>query len=286
MTTPNQPHTIYSGDSESRNITSIFREIIGELYNSRHVVLQVFLRDLKAAYRKSYLGYLWAIIPGLTTTIVWFFLNSQNIIAVGETPIPYPLYVMIGSTLWLFFTQAIQSPMNSFTAGSSVFMKLKVSPMAFILAGFGGLLFDLLLKMAVMIPVCFYFGIIPPGNSFYLFPLGVLGILACGTGIGILLIPLGSLYNDVQKLVSFSLGFLMYLTPVVYPAPKDGFAATLVNLNPGTYLLGAARDWLTFGTSDYTHGFVVIVVISCATTLIGLAILKIVMPHLVARMGM
>ena len=200
--------TIYSSENNSRNIVSLLKEIWVELHNSRHIIWQIFLRDLKAAYRKSYLGYLWAVIPGVTTTLVWFFLNSQNIINVGETPIPYPLYVMIGSTLWLFFTQAIQSPMNSFTAGSSVFMKLKVSPMAFIMAGFGGLLFDLILKLILLMPVCLYFDVIPPLSSLYMFPVGILGILAFGTGVGILLIPLGSLYNDIIKLVSFVFGFL------------------------------------------------------------------------------
>ena len=278
--------TIYSAENKSRTIALLLKEIWQELHNSKHVIFQVFIRDLKAAYRKSYFGYLWAIIPGITTTLIWFFLNSQNIINVGETPIPYPLYVMIGSTLWLFFTQAIQSPMNSFTAGSSVFMKLKVSPMAFIMAGFGGLLFDLMLKLILLVPLCFYFGVVPPLSSLFLFPLGIIGIMACGTGIGILLIPLGSLYNDVQKLATFALGFLMYLTPVVYPVPKEGLAATLVNLNPATYLLGATRDWLSVGQTDYTYPFLIVLAISILATGFGLIILKIVMPHLVARMGM
>ena len=256
------------------------------MYASRHVILQVFIRDLKAAYRKSYLGYLWAVIPGLTTTAIWMFLNSQNIIQVEETPIPYPLYVLIGSTLWMFFSQAVISPLDSFTSGSGVFMKLKVSPFAFILAGLGGLLFDLLLKLTLLAPVCIWFGIAPPWHAIYLFPLGIVGVLMLGLAIGILLIPLGSLFGDVSRFVGFALGFLMYLTPVVYPVPKDGWAATLVHLNPATYLLGATRDWLSFGESAYTLEFFVLLVVSFLLTLLGLIILKIVMPHLVARLGM
>ena len=267
-------------------MVSLAKEMSEEMYASRYVILQVFIRDLKAAYRKSYLGYLWAVIPGLTTTAIWMFLNSQNIIQVAETPIPYPLYVLIGSTLWMFFTSSVQSPLNSFQSGSGVFMKLKVSPFAFILAGLGGLLFDLLLKLALLAPVCAWFGIAPPWQAIYLFPLGILGILILGLAIGILLIPLGSLYGDVSRFVGFSLGFLMYLTPVVYPVPKEGWASTLVHLNPATYLLGATRDWLSFGESAYTPQFFVLLGISVILTLLGLIILKIIMPHLVARMGM
>ena len=278
--------TVYTAEKQRNRIRSLAYEMWEEIYLSRYVITQVFIRDLKAAYRKSYLGYLWAVIPGLTTTAIWMFLNSQNIIQVEETPIPYPLYVLIGSTLWMFFSSSVQSPLGSFQGGSAVFMKLKVSPFAFILAGLGGLLFDLLLKLTLLAPVCIWFGIAPPWHAIYLFPLGIVGVLMLGLAIGILLIPLGSLYGDVSRFVGFALGFLMYLTPVVYPVPKEGWASTLVHLNPATYLLGATRDWLSFGESAYTLEFFVLLGMSFLLTLLGLIILKIVMPHLVARMGM
>jgi lipopolysaccharide transport system permease protein len=278
--------TVYTAEKQRNRIRSLAYEMWEEIYLSRYVITQVFIRDLKAAYRKSYLGYLWAVIPGLTTTAIWMFLNSQNIIQVEETPIPYPLYVLIGSTLWMFFSSSVQSPLGSFQGGSAVFMKLKVSPFAFILAGLGGLLFDLLLKLTLLAPVCIWFGIAPPWHAIYLFPLGIVGVLMLGLAIGILLIPLGSLYGDVSRFVGFALGFLMYLTPVVYPVPKEGWASTLVHLNPATYLLGATRDWLSFGESAYTLEFFVILGMSFLLTLLGLIILKIVMPHLVTRMGM
>jgi lipopolysaccharide transport system permease protein len=286
MSDPSLEVIIYSAEKRNNRVRSLAKEMLAEMYASRHVVVQVFIRDLKAAYRKSYLGYLWAVIPGLTTTAIWMFLNSQNIIQVAETPIPYPLYVLIGSTLWMFFSSAVTSPLGSFQGGSGVFMKLKVSPFAFILAGLGSLIFDLLLKLVLLAPVFIWFGIAPPIQAIFLFPLGILGILMLGLAIGILLIPLGSLYGDVSRFVGFSLGFLMYLTPVVYPVPKEGWASTLVHLNPATYLLGATRDWLSAGESLYTPQFIIILLLSILLTLLGLVILKIVMPHLVARMGM
>lgn len=257
-----------------------------DLYASRNIIVQIFLRDLKAAYRKSYLGYIWAIVPSLATTAIWIFLNSQNIIQVRDTAIPYPLYVLIGSSLWMFFASSVQSPIESFHAACGIFMKLKISPLAFIIAGLGSLLFDLLLKLAIIFPLCIWFDIKPPVESIFLFPLGIFGILLFGLAVGILLIPLGSLYTDVSRLLSFSLGFLMYLTPVVYPVPKEGWASTLVHLNPATYLLGVTRDWLSFGESVYSMQFLILLGISIVLIGLGLIILKIVMPHLVARMGM
>jgi lipopolysaccharide transport system permease protein len=262
------------------------KDICKEVYASRHVVIQIFLRDLKSSYRKSYFGYLWAVLPGLATTAVWMFLNSQQIIQVSKTPIPYPLFVLIGTTLWTLLVSSINSPQGSFSSGSAVFMKLKVSPLAFILAGVGGLIFDLLLKITLLVPVFVWFDIHPPIEAIFLFPLAILGIMMFGISLGILLIPLGSLYGDVSRFVGFAMGFLMYLTPVVYPSPKEGLASVLIHLNPATYLLGAARDWLSFGESIYATQFFIIYGISIGLILIGVIILKLVMPHLVARMGM
>ena len=107
-----------------------------------------------------------------------------------------------------------------------------------------------------------------------------------GLAIGIFLIPLGSLYGDVSRFVGFALGFLMYLTPVVYPVPEEGWASTLVHLNPATYLLGTTRDWLSFGERVYATLFLILTGMSIVLIGLGLIMLKIVMPHLVARMGM
>jgi len=72
--------TIYTAEKQENRLASLAKEMGKEMYASRHVILQVFIRDLKAAYRKSYLGYLWAVIPGLTTTAIWIILNYPNII--------------------------------------------------------------------------------------------------------------------------------------------------------------------------------------------------------------
>ena len=80
--------------------------------------------------------------------------------------------------------------------------------------------------------------------------------------------------------------FLDVSNPSRISCSKEGWASTLVHLNPATYLLGATRDWLSFGESADTTQFFVLIVVSFLLTLLGLIILKIVMPHLVARMGM
>ena len=101
--------TIYTSEKKENRVGALTKEMWEEIYASRHVIIQVFIRDLKAAY-KSYLGYLWAVIPGLTTTAIWMFLNSQKTSSSCRDAYPYPLYVLVGSTLWMFLRVQFRHP--------------------------------------------------------------------------------------------------------------------------------------------------------------------------------
>ena len=94
---------------------------------------------------KSILGYLWIFIPIIATTSLWFFLDSQNIVNVGKTEIPYPLYVMIGTILWGVFTSSFLNSMSAFSSGSE-FTRLQVPAEIFILTGLSQIIFQLLIK--------------------------------------------------------------------------------------------------------------------------------------------
>ena len=39
---------------------------------------QLFCRDFKAQYRQSLLGYVWAFVPVLATTLTWVFVSSPE----------------------------------------------------------------------------------------------------------------------------------------------------------------------------------------------------------------
>ncbi|MBR8826537.1 MAG: hypothetical protein DSM107014_01300 [Gomphosphaeria aponina SAG 52.96 = DSM 107014] len=51
--------------------------------------------------------------------------------------------------------------------------------------------------------------------------------------MGLLLAPLGVLYQDVSRGLTMLTGVL-FLTPVVFPVPEQGLFAILVKLNPVT----------------------------------------------------
>jgi lipopolysaccharide transport system permease protein len=78
---------------------------------------------------------------------------------------------------------------------------------------------------------------------------------------------------------------MMYLTPVVYPIPKNGFASYLVGFNPVTPLIETTRAWMTGAQIDSLIPFILVLIVSSLLMILGVGATKISFPHLVARMG-
>ncbi len=218
--TSNLSLVVYSPESPLSNPRKLIKEVFYDLYRCRELIGILFQRDLKAQFRQSYLGYVWLFLPPVLTTAVWLFLNGQKVITIRDTGMPYPVFVIIGSVVWQTFTKLLQSPLQSFNAGKPVFMKLKVPPEAFIAAGTARAAFEFLIYAITLIPVFLVFRIIPPWTV-VLIPIVILSLFALGTALGMLLVPFGSLYSDIQQAVPVLMGFLMYMAPVVYPPPKS-----------------------------------------------------------------
>ncbi len=277
--------TVYSADSPLRHPLKLIGEIVSDLWRSRELIWILFTRDLKAQYRQSYFGYIWVFVPVIATTITWMFLNSTGVIRVAGTSIQYPAYVLIGTMVWGAFSAAISQPLTSFHAGKSVFMKLKVPPEAFILSGLSTIFFELMIRMLVLIPVFAILGI-KPASTALLFPVGMACTILIGLSIGFALLPIGSLYSDIGRLVSTGLGFAMYLTPVVYPPPSDGWAGKLVNWNPMTAVVMTTRDWLTLGHSHFLLTMLVTTMLAVSVLVVAMIVFRVTLPHLIERMGM
>lgn len=276
---------IYCRSRSKINLWRLTVELASDLIHCRELIWILFTRDLRAQYRQSLLGYFWLFVPMLSTTIVWMFLSSTRVIQVAETPIPYPAYVLLGSMIWGIFLTSVNQPLNSFNQGAQVFMKLKVPPEAFILAGMSHVAFDTCVRCVMLVPVFMFYGIKPAATA-WLFPFSLAGAGLLGMSLGVLMIPLASLYHDVNRFASTFLQFVMYLTPVVYPPPKTGWAALLIDWNPVTHVILSGRDWLTFGNSSSNLIFFAVVAASALLLWASTLCLRAVLPHLVERMGM
>ena len=278
------PEVVYTPESQLRHPRQLVRSMVSDLLASRELAWRLFVRNISAQYRQTMLGYLWAFLPPIVTTLTFVFLNSQNILSVGDTDIPYPAYVMVGTLLWQGFADALNSPIRLISSSRSMLARINFPREALILAGLGEVLFNFAIRLVLLLVVFIWFRIHVP-TTVFLAPFGVLALMALGLMIGILLTPLGVLYQDIERGLAILLTMWFFVTPVVYPPPTRWPASLLAQLNPVSPLLITTRELLTTGTVSQPGGFLLITGIAFGLMLVGWVLYRVAMPHLVERMG-
>ena len=258
--------------------------MVSDLWSSRELAWRLLVRNISAQYRQSLLGFAWVVFPPVVTTLVWTFLNAQNILNVGETTIPYPAYVMVGTLLWQGFVEALNSPIKLIASSRSMLAKINFPREALILAGLGEVLFNFAIRLVLMLAVFLWFRIpVPP--TVFLAPVGILALVSFGLMVGLLLTPLSVLYGDIGHGLAIITTLWFYVTPIVYPPPTTWPASLLVRINLVSPLLLTTREWLIGGTVSQPGSFVLITGITFGLMLVGWVLYRVAMPHLIGRMS-
>lgn len=270
--------------SNKYSLIQVLKDSFKGYKNSFYLAKQLAKRDLSALYRQSLLGFLWAFIPIIMNAAVWIFLQSTGTVKLSETAVPYALYVVIGTTIWSIFSDSFTMLLNDLTVNKAVITKINFDKEALILLGFFKLLFNSGIKMLLIIFLLIYFKISLSFSIVYFLPLLVLSMLLF-VSLGMLLVPVGMLYQDIGKGIPLLMQLLMYLTPVVYNIPKEGLMKNIMECNPFTYLLVEIRNTLT---GLQVENFAVIGLISISTLLLftfASIIYRVSMPIITERMS-
>jgi lipopolysaccharide transport system permease protein len=275
---------VYTPESPLRRPVRMLRAMFHDLRASRELAWRLCIRDISAQYRQSMLGYVWAFVLPLAASLPFIFLRSQGIVAIKDTAIPYAAYALSGTMIWQVFVDALNSPLKTVIAAKPMLAKINFPREAILLSGLGQVFFNFLIRLILLVAVFAWFRIVPPRTAI-LFPIGILSLIAIGLMLGVLLTPVGILYNDVPQMIPVLSVFLMLLTPVVYPPPQSGPAASLAHFNPLTPLVVTTRDWITTGQSSHLPGFCIVSSTAVLLLFAGWVLYRIALPHIIARIG-
>ena len=215
---------IYQKDN-NHNIAKLLSASISDMFRSHFLAKQLAVRDIKGQYRESFLGMLWLFVMPVATALTWVFLSYSDTVKLTETNVAYPVYVFTGTFIWSIIKEAISSPTQSTNASKGIISKINFPKEALILTGIYKLLFNSSVKVLVLFLFVIIYGVGFHWSQLF-FPLVILAAVLFGTTLGLFITPISMLYNDVSKLINMGLGFLMYITPVVYAIPKTGFMKT------------------------------------------------------------
>jgi lipopolysaccharide transport system permease protein len=240
---------VYTAQSELKYPWRLVKTMFKDLVESWGLAKILLRRDIKAKYQQSMLGYLWAFLPTIFTSLAFTMAGASDTIKIRPTEIPYPAFVILSMVFWQTFVEAINGPVQTISESKTMLAKVNFKREALILSKFLEVWFNFLVKLILLVGVVLYYQIDISWTVIFL-PIAVSLLILLGILIGLFLSPLSLLYKDVSFGLSIFVNFFLFITPVVFPKPETGTFATVVNFNPVTHLIETARKF-TLGIAGF-----------------------------------
>ncbi len=248
---------IYCADREKvLGLRAVLFEMLKELLNSRELVWRLFKRDFSAKYRQSLLGVTWAFILPIVTVGLFIFLRRSGVMQMEEMPVPYPLYALVGLTIWQIFASGVLLSSQSLVGAGDLISKINLPMVAIVSASFLETLVEFLIRSLLVLLLLVYYGIFPLG--ILLFPLTLIPIYLLMVAVGLFFSVMNVILRDVGRITTYFIMLILFATPVLYPIPAHSKLFFL--WNPFTYLVNVPRDFLFEGS--LTHGVAYIITAS------------------------
>jgi len=220
-----------------------------ELFRYKDLFWVLAYRDLRVRYAQTFLGLLWAFIQPLSTLLIISVVFGR-FVKVDTGGIPYPVFAIIGVSLWTYFsfvlTQSGGSVIGAQEMVKKIYFPRLVIPLSKAVVGF----VDFGVAILLLIGLFFYYGIIPSSNIVFL-PIFLILTLISSLAVGIWLSALTIRYRDFQYIIPFFVQFGLYITPVAYPTDVvvnnlPSWASFLFYLNPMAGIIEGFR-WCLIG---------------------------------------
>ena len=236
-----------SQPQENRFILFSFIDRIKEVIEYRELLFNLFKRDFFMDYKKSFLGYAWILFGPFIAIINWVIMNSSGILSPGEMSIPYPVYVLVGTTLWGLFISTCISVGNTYKDGETLMVNINFPHIIIVTKLLLQIGVNFLISITINILAILLFGIHFSLLSLLFMFILLIPLLLLGISIGIFQATALIIIPDIAKMIPILLNFLMYFTPIIFIANvKSLFLKKAITLNPLTYLISAPRDILLY----------------------------------------
>ena len=173
------------------------------------------LRDVKALYKQTVLGFAWAIIRPVFSMIV-FSVVFGGLAKVPSDGIPYPIFSYTALIPWTYFSTAMISSTQSLISGRGIFTKVYFPRLIIPLTPAFSKLVDFFIAFIILFVLMAYYKIVPTINILWV-PLLIILMILTASGIGMWLSALAIQYRDIPQGIQFLSQLLLYSAPVVWP---------------------------------------------------------------------
>jgi ABC-type polysaccharide/polyol phosphate export permease len=217
---------------------AIFTDLFRDAFRYRELIWALALRELKVRYKRSVLGFLWALLNPALLMIVLSIVFSVVLVSNIKH---YGIFILSVLVPWTFLAQTLAYAAESIVGNGELIKKVSVAKSVFPLAAVVSNLINLLLSM---IPLAIIVLVIrfPFHATWAFLPVPLLSLTIFTAGATFFFAAANVYYRDVSHIIQILLQLWFYVTPVIYAI--DVFPAKyrwLFKLNPVIYSLNDFR---------------------------------------------
>ncbi len=219
-----------------------------KLSRYRALIQTLVVRDLKARYRGSVLGFFWSFFNPALLLFIYTFVFTKVLPSSHPPDMePFALFMFCGILPWTWFSSSLLESSNTLIAGGNLIKKVlfpaEVLPIVTVLANMVHFFLGLPILAAFVI---YYQRPVDPVELLW-FPVIVLVQLVLTTGLAMFLSALTVHFRDLKDLLGNILTLWFFATPIIYSiemAPRD--MQWWLDLNPMTHLMRSYQEVLFF----------------------------------------
>ena len=213
-------------------------ELFRDSYRYREIIWVLAMKELKVRYKRSVLGFVWALLHPLLMMVVLTIVFS----AIMRIPVEhYAVFLICTLFPWTFFSQSLAYSVESIVGNSgllkSVHVPQLVLPLSAILANLINFLLSLF-PLALLLLVLNH----PFHGTWLYLPVPILALILFTLGCGFFFATLNVFFRDTTHIVQILLAAWFYLSPIIYSldfvAPEYH---VIFRLNPMLYILNGFR---------------------------------------------
>lgn len=228
-------------------------------YKGNRVLLKELTKtDFKLRYQGSVLGYLWALLRPLMMFAILYLVFGKLLRFGGDIP-HYPVYLLVGTTIWSFFTECTNQGIQAIVQRGELLRKVSFPKYIVVVSATLTAVINLLINLVVVVIFALLDGV-QISWTWLLVPIVLFELYLLSLGISFLLGAINVKYRDITSIWDVCIQALFYAIPIIYPitmiSEVNPIAAKIILLDPIAQVIQDIRYLLVTNQTVTTWGYV------------------------------
>jgi ABC-type polysaccharide/polyol phosphate export permease len=219
-------------------------ELLRDIIRYRELIWALAVKELTIRYKRSILGFLWALLNPLLMMLVLSVVFSKILVTAQPH---YAVFLLSMLLPWTFFSQSLSYAAESIVGNADLIKKVRVAKLVFPVAAVVSNIINLLLSFIPLILI-----VLVTRHPFYwtwlYLPVPIVALAILTLGATFFFAAANVYYRDVSHILQIVVQVWFYVTPIIYsldliPAKYRIF----FKLNPLIYVLNGFRLSVYYG---------------------------------------